>query len=146
MVIKILLIISIILQLGAATVAIGMIRKTKYNLSWMLFTVALTGLAGLRFGEYVQITHMKELHVPQEFFVWLGIIVSLCFAVGILIVNKLLNYIARTESQRHISERRLLNTVLRTVCGWTFPLFQYTEQELTYSCTFPRSISDSCRW
>ena len=40
----------------------------------------------------------------------------------------------------------LLNTVLRTVCGWTFPLFQYTEQELTYSCTFPRSISDSCRW
>ena len=58
MVIKILLIISIILQLGAATVAIGMIRKTKYNLSWMLFTVALTGLAGLRFGEYVQITHM----------------------------------------------------------------------------------------
>ena len=90
MVIKILLIISIILQLGAATVAIGMIRKTKYNLSWMLFTVALTGLAGLRFGEYVQITHMKELHVPQEFFVWLGIIVSLCFAVGILIVNKLL--------------------------------------------------------
>ena len=114
MVIKILLIISIILQLGAATVAIGMIRKTKYNLSWMLFTVALTGLAGLRFGEYVQITHMKELHVPQEFFVWLGIIVSLCFAVGILIVNKLLNYIARTESQRRISERRILNTVLRT--------------------------------
>ena len=114
MVIKILLIISIILQLGAATVAIGMIRKTNYNLSWMLFTVALTGLAGLRFGEYVQITHMKELHVPQEFFVWLGIIVSLCFAVGILIVNKLLNYIARTESQRRISERRILNTVLRT--------------------------------
>lgn len=39
---------------------------------------------------------------------------SLCFAVGILIVNKLLNYIARTESQRRISERRILNTVLRT--------------------------------
>ena len=36
MVIKILLIISIILQLGAASVAIGMIQKTKYNLSWML--------------------------------------------------------------------------------------------------------------
>ena len=51
MVIKILLIISIILQLGAASVAIGMIQKTKYNLSWMLFTVALTGSACLRFGQ-----------------------------------------------------------------------------------------------
>ena len=60
MVIKILLIISIILQLGAASVAIGMIQKTKYNLSWMLFTVALTGLACLRFGEYVQMTHMED--------------------------------------------------------------------------------------
>lgn len=98
MVIKILLIISIILQLGAASVAIGMIQKTKYNLSWMLFTVALTGLACLRFGEYVQMTHMEELHLPQEFFVWLGIITSLCFAGGILIVNKIFNYIARTES------------------------------------------------
>ena len=114
MVIKILLIISIILQLGAASVAIGMIQKTKYNLSWMLFTVALTGLACLRFGEYVQMTHMEELHLPQEFFVWLGIITSLCLAGGILIVNKIFNYIARTESQRRISERRILNTVLRT--------------------------------
>ena len=114
MVIKILLIISIILQLGAASVAIGMIQKTKYNLSWMLFTVALTGLACLRFGEYVQMTHMEELHLPQEFFVWLGIITSLCFAGGILSVNKIFNYIARTESQRRISERRILNTVLRT--------------------------------
>lgn len=114
MVIKILLIISIILQLGAASVAIGMIQKTKYNLSWMLFTVALTGLACLRFGEYVQMTHMEELHLPQEFFVWLGIITSLCFAGGILIVNKIFSYIARTESQRRISERRILNTVLRT--------------------------------
>ena len=114
MVIKILLIISIILQLGAASVAIGMIQKTKYNLSWMLFTVALTGLACLRFGEYVQMTHMEELHLPQEFFVWLGIITSLCFAGGSLIVNKIFNYIARTESQRRISERRILNTVLRT--------------------------------
>lgn len=80
----------------------------------MLFTVALTGLACLRFGEYVQMTHMEELHLPQEFFVWLGIITSLCFAGGILIVNKIFNYIARTESQRRISERRILNTVLRT--------------------------------
>ena len=56
MVKEILLLISVILQIIAAIVAIGLTRRTKYNLSWMLFTVALTCMAFLRLGEYVSIT------------------------------------------------------------------------------------------
>lgn len=114
MVIKILLILSIIIQLSAAIVAIGLTRKTKYNLSWMLFTVALTCMAFLRFGEYIQVTGMKELRLPPAFFVWMGITTSLCFAVGVLLVKKIFNYITRVESQRRITERRILNTIIRT--------------------------------
>lgn len=114
MVKEILLIISVILQIIAAIVAIGLTRRTKYNLSWMLFTVALTCMAFLRLGEYLQITSLKALRLPSEFFVWSGIITSLCFAVGVLLVQKIFNYIARAEKQRRISERRILNTVLRT--------------------------------
>ena len=112
MVKEILLIISVILQIIAAIVAIGLTRRTKYNLSWMLFTVALTCMAFLRLGEYVQITDLKEWR--SEFFIWTGIVTSLCFAVGMLLVQKIFNYIARAERQRRISERRILNTVLRT--------------------------------
>ena len=82
MVKEILLIISVILQIIAAIVAIGLTRRTKYNLSWMLFTVALTCMAFLRLGEYVQITDLKEWRLPSEFFIWTGIVTSLCFAVG----------------------------------------------------------------
>ena len=114
MVKEILLIISVILQIIAAIVAIGLTRRTKYNLSWMLFTVALTCMAFLRLGEYVQITDLKEWRLPSEFFIWTGIVTSLCFAVGMLLVQKIFNYIARAERQRRISERRILNTVLRT--------------------------------
>gem|GEM_PF-6854506 len=43
MVIEILLIISVVLQIVAAIVAIGLIRRTKYNLSWMLHGVYALG-------------------------------------------------------------------------------------------------------
>ena len=115
MVIEILLIISVVLQIVAAIVAIGLIRRTKYNLSWMLFTVALTCMAFMRLAEYVQITSLKTiLRLPPEIFVWMGVVTSLCVALGMLLVKRIFNYIASTENQRRISERRILNTVLRT--------------------------------
>ena len=88
MVIEILLIISVVLQIVAAIVAIGLIRRTKYNLSWMLFTVALTCMAFMRLAEYVQITSLKTiLRLPPEFFVWMGVVTSLCVALGMLLVG-----------------------------------------------------------
>lgn len=114
MVLKILLLLSIIIQLSAAIVAIGLTRKTKYNLSWILFTVGLTVMAFMRFAEYIQMSRDIDYHVSPVFFVWMGIATSLCFAGGVLLVQKIFKYIAGVDSQRRITERRILNTVLRT--------------------------------
>lgn len=114
MVIEILLIISILLQLAAAIVAIGLIRRTKYNSSWMLFTVALSSMAFMRFGEYINLKGGVPLPLPGEFFVWMGIVTSLCFAVGVILIQRILKYIYGAESQRRVIEQRILNTVLRT--------------------------------
>jgi len=114
MVKEILLIITIVLQIIATIVAIRLSRRTKYNLSWMLFTVGLTCLAVLRLSEYFRIKHWTSVQLPSEVALWFGIAVSLCFAVGMLLVQKIFDYITRTELQQRISERRILNTVLRT--------------------------------
>lgn len=114
MVLQILLIISVILQLLAAGTAIRLTRVTKYNFSWILFTVALTVMAFTRFGEYYQVVADKELRLPQDFFIWLGVLTSLCFAVGVFYVKKIFNYINKLDFQRRLTEKRILNTVLRT--------------------------------
>lgn len=114
MVLQILLIISIILQLVAAGIAIGLMSKTRFNLSWILFTIALTALSLLRFCEYYQVVADKELRLPPYFFVWMGIVVSLCFAIGMFFVKKIFNYIGRANIQQRITEKRILNTVVRT--------------------------------
>ncbi|MBQ4278841.1 MAG: sensor histidine kinase [Rikenellaceae bacterium] len=114
MVLQILLVISIILQLIAAGTAIKLMRETKYNFSWILFTVALTAMSLLRFGEYIQMVGSKELRLPPDFFVWIGVLTSLCFAVGVFYVRKIFTYINRLDIQRRLTERRILSTVLRT--------------------------------
>lgn len=114
MVLKILLIVSIVLQLVAAATAIGLTRKTKYNFSWILFTIALTAMSLVRCGEYIQLVGAKELRLPADFFVWIGAITSLCFAVAVLFVDKIFKYIKKLDVQRQLTEKRILNTVLRT--------------------------------
>lgn len=114
MVLQILLITSIVLQLVAAGIAISLMSRTKYNLSWILFTVALVAMAVVRCTEYIQLVWDTQIKVPQYFFVWLGVITSLCFAVGVFLMHQIFNWIDRLEFQRQLTGKRILNTVLRT--------------------------------
>ena len=114
MVLRILLLISILLLVVAAVVAIRLTRVTKYNFSWMLFTAAFVAMCFLRCGEYLQVVADKELRLPPDFFVWIGVFTSLCFAVGVFYVQKIFNYIYKLDFQRRLTERRILSTVLRS--------------------------------
>ncbi|MDR0509656.1 MAG: sensor histidine kinase [Rikenellaceae bacterium] len=114
MVLQILLIITIVLQLIAAVNAIRLTRSTKYTITWVLFTVALCAMAFQGFATYYQHVADKELRLPPDFFVWMGIIISLCFAIGIFHVSKLFKYIVKLDSQQRLTQKRILNTVLRT--------------------------------
>lgn len=114
MVLQILLIVSIILQMIAAAIAVRLMSRTKYNSSWILITVALMLMTVIRCAEYVQLVWGRELNVPQDFFVWMGVATSLCFAAGVFLVQKIFDWIETLNRQRRLTERRILNTVLRT--------------------------------
>lgn len=114
MVLKILLIISIILQLMAASIAVRLVSRTKYNSSWILITVALILMTVTRCAEYIQVAWETTLNVPQYFFVWMGVATSLCFVAGVFLVRKIFDWIDKLNRQRRLTEKRILNTVLRT--------------------------------
>lgn len=114
MLLKILLILSIIIQLIAAGTAITMIKQTKFNLSWILFTIALTIMTLSRVTEYPIVAENETDLIPPDVFVWVGIATSLCFAVGVLLVKRIFTYITLAENERKISAQRILNTVIRT--------------------------------
>lgn len=119
MVLLILLVISIVLQIFAAGVAVRLTRTSKFNSSWILVTIALVLMCAMRFNEFAQALSLRTggrtnmIVMEPEYYVWVGVATSLCFAAGVFMIKKILNYIALREEQRRNSEKRVLSAVIR---------------------------------
>ena len=111
MLIKILLVISIIVQTLATAYALRLGRATKYNSVWILFIVGFSLLSVERF---VQLLMAGGHYVPRWWFGYLGIVVSVCLSIGVMYAHKLFKYIDRLNRQRQLLNKRILTAVLRT--------------------------------
>ena len=117
MVIKILLVITIILLLIASVAAVSLIKQTKYNIVWIMVTVSLIALSGLSVLRYISKVSIElyEYRVGIEIAsTWIILGVSVCLFVGVIYARKLVFYIDRLNFQRHLTNKRILSTVLRT--------------------------------
>ena len=99
MLIKILLVISIIVQTLATAYALRLVRATKYNSVWILFIVGFSLLSVERF---VQLLMAGGHYVPRWWFGYLGIVVSVCLSIGVMYAHKLFKYIDRLNRQRQL--------------------------------------------
>ena len=111
MLIKILLVISIIVQTLATAYALRLVRATKYNSVGILFIVGFSLLSVERF---VQLLMAGGHYVPRWWFGYLGIVVSVCLSIGVMYAHKLFKYIDRLNRQRQLLNKRILTAVLRT--------------------------------
>ena len=111
MLIKILLVISIIVQTLATAYALRLVSATKYNSVWILFIVGFSLLSVERF---VQLLMAGGHYVPRWWFGYLGIVVSVCLSIGVMYAHKLFKYIDRLNRQRQLLNKRILTAVLRT--------------------------------
>ena len=111
MLIKILLVISIIVQTLATAYALRLVRATKYNSVWILFIVGFSLLSVERF---VQLLMAGGHYVPRWWFGYPGIVVSVCLSIGVMYAHKLFKYIDRLNRQRQLLNKRILTAVLRT--------------------------------
>ena len=117
MVLIILLLISIVLQLFAAGIAIRLTRVTKFNSSWVLITLALIFMCFMRFDEFLKTLNARMgneyVSLPEDVSAWVGVATSLCFALGVFMIKKVLTYMSLMEEQRRNSEKRILSAVIR---------------------------------
>jgi signal transduction histidine kinase len=112
MLLKITILLSVIFQVIAAGVAIGLTKRTKYNFAWMLISIALAALLIRRFVEFLPLVSDFQ---PQDFrllYIWVGAISSLLFALGVLLIRQIFNYMYRVEIERRQTESRMLASVI----------------------------------
>lgn len=108
------LVLSFILQLIAAFVAISLTRVTRYNISWILISLALILMAVRRLFEFLPYLfpdYEKDLTLSST---WLGIVTSLLVTVSIFFIKKIFKSLAEAEKIRKVSEMRVLNAIIQT--------------------------------
>jgi len=114
MILRILFVITIILQFFAVGVAVKLIRVTKYNSSWMLLTIGFILMAITRLVEFLPYISEIKPQDTREIFVWGGLITSLSFAIGVFLIQKIFKYMKRVEESRRLTEKMFLNTIIQT--------------------------------
>lgn len=114
MILKILFVIAIVLQFFAVGVAIKLTRVTKFNFSWMLLTLGFILMAIVRLVEFLPYVSNIKPQDYREIFVWMGVITSLAFAIGVFMIQKIFNYMKRVEDSRRLTEKMFLNTIIQT--------------------------------
>jgi signal transduction histidine kinase len=108
------LVISIVLQLVAAFIALRFMKLTKYRLSWILLSLsfAFMGVRGvIQFFELLRGTPSYTWRMIDE---WTGVLVSIMIIVGVVLIRELFYSLKRAETDRVRSEKRVINAIINT--------------------------------
>lgn len=114
MVLQVLLVISIVLQFFAVGVAVKLTKVTKYNFSWMLLTIGFILMAFQRLVEFLPYISNFEPQELGEIMVWFGVVISLAFAIGVFLIQKIFKYMQRVEDSRRLTEKMFLKAIIQT--------------------------------
>ncbi len=112
--VKILLVVSMLLQLVATVWAVGLVRKTKFNSVWILFSVALLIMTASRVLQFVHFVPRGGSSPWFVTMVWIDIAISLCMSFVLFNARRLVEYVDRLIFQRTLTSKRILSATLRT--------------------------------
>ncbi len=114
MFIKTAILISILIQVVAAVLAINLTRVAKYNKSWILLTLALLFMATRRVIEYFPFVYKDVSNEVAIINSWIGVATSILIAGGIIYIRKIFTMIKMAEATKLVVDRKVLRAIIRT--------------------------------
>jgi Signal transduction histidine kinase len=108
------LVISIVLQIIAASVALSFMKLTKYRLSWILLSLAFVFMAVrkiIQFFEFFRGTPSLNWQMIDE---WTGVLISFLIIFGVILIREIFFSLKRAETDRTRTEKRVLNAIIST--------------------------------
>ncbi|MGC9330398.1 MAG: sensor histidine kinase [Bacteroidales bacterium] len=113
MLIKVGLLISVLLQIGATVLAISLIRKTRYNASWILISIAFVFMAFRRIYELFEVYTSPEF--PHSLVTsWIDVVISLCVFTGTIFIRRIFEVQAELDKLKKQHEAKVLSAVIQT--------------------------------
>jgi len=108
------LIISIVLQIAAASIALGFIKMTKYRLSWILLSLSFVFMAVRKVIQLFETLRGTPSYTWQMIDEWIGVLISFMIIVGVVLIREIFYSLKRAEADRLKTEKRVLNAIINT--------------------------------
>ncbi|HEX2922042.1 MAG TPA: ATP-binding protein [Bacteroidales bacterium] len=108
------LIISIVLQMMAATIALGFMKLTKYRVSWVLISLSFVFMAVMKIIQLFEFFKGTPSYTWQMVYEWVGVGVSVMIIGGVILMRELFYSLKRAEIDRQRTEKRVLNAIIST--------------------------------
>ena len=108
------LVISIGLQIVAASIALRFMRLTKYRLSWILLSLAFTFMAIRKLIRLIELTRGVGTLDMAALDEWIAAFISVMIFGGVILIRELFLSLKKAEAERLRSERKLLHAIINT--------------------------------
>ncbi len=114
MLLKVALLLSMLIQLGAAITAVSLIRRTRFNISWMLISAGFVLMALRRLFEFSTLFWKTQLISKDEVNNWIGILISILMLTSVIFIRRIFNLQDQLEEIREGNEVSLLSAIIST--------------------------------
>jgi signal transduction histidine kinase len=108
------LVISIVLQIIAASIALGFMKMTKYRLSWILLSLSFALMAVRKIIQLSELLRGTPSYLWQMIDEWLGVLISFIIIVGVVLIREIFYSLKKADSDRMRTEKRVLNAIINT--------------------------------
>src|SRR5512133_3300979 len=108
------LIISIVLQILAASIAMGFMKLTKYRVSWILLSLSFVFMAVMKIIQLFEYLNGPPSYTWQMINEWVGVGVSVMIIGGVILMRELFYSLKRAKADRQRAEKRVLNAIINT--------------------------------
>jgi signal transduction histidine kinase len=108
------LIISIVLQIIAAVIALRFMKLTKYRLSWILLSLSFAFMAVRKIIQFFEFFRGTPSYTWQMIDEWTGVLISFMIIIGVILIRELFYSLKRAEIDRQRSEKRIITAIINT--------------------------------
>ena len=108
------LIISIVLQIIAASIALGFMKMTKFRLSWILLSFSFTLMAVRKIIQLSELLRGTPSYTWQMIDEWMGVLISFMIIIGVVLIREIFYSLKKAETDRSRTEKRVLNAIINT--------------------------------
>ena len=113
MAIEIALVLSVLVQFSASVLAFSLIRRTKFNVSWILISIGFLFMALRRLYELI-ILFTTSYTIDSLVSCWVAVLISLLMFIGTIYIRRIFNLQDRIDNMRKENESKVLAAIIKT--------------------------------